>query len=87
MLPEIIKTHKLTGDIHNDIDTVYTAIDYTECLVQGLVSEWQAQKLKVDTEYIVLLDILDKLKSAQHSMYKVRNWYEPRRFYGPLANM
>ena len=87
MLPEIIKTHKLTGDIHDDIDTVYTAINYTECLIDGLVSEWQAQKLKVDSEYIELLDILDYLKDAQYAMNKVRNWYEPKRFYGPLADI
>lgn len=76
---------KLTGDVHQDIDKVYDAIGYTESLIEGLVKEWQAQKLGIDTEYTELLDAKDALNTASHSIFKVRNWREPKRVYGPLA--
>ena len=77
--------HKLTGDIHQDIDTVYGAVGYTEALIEGLVKEWQAQELGITTEYTELLDVKDALNTASHSIFKVRNWREPKRVYGPLA--
>lgn len=70
-----------------DIDTVYDMVNYTESLVNGLVEEWQAQSLGVDTEYMELLNLQEAMKTAVHDIYKVRNWREPKRFYGPLADI
>ena len=70
-----------------DIDTVYDMVNYTESLVNGLVEEWRAQNLGVDTEYMELLDIQNAMKTAVQNMHKVRNWREPKRFYGPLADI
>ena len=82
-----MKTHKITGDVHMDIDTVYDMVNYTESLVNGLVEEWQAQNLGVDTEYMELLNLQEAMKTAVHDIHKVRNWREPKRFYGPLADI
>ena len=82
-----MKTHKITGDVHMDIDTVYDMVNYTESLVNGLVEEWQAQNLGVDTEYMELLNLQEAMKTAVHDIDKVRNWREPKRFYGPLADI
>lgn len=82
-----MKTHKLTGDVHLDIDTVYDMVNYTESLVNGLVEEWQAQKLGMDTEYFEILNLQEAMKTAVHDIDKVRNWREPKRFYGPLADV
>ena len=70
-----------------DIDTVYDMVNYTESLVNGLVEEWQAQNLGVDTEYMELLNLQEAMKTAVHDIDKVRNWREPKRFYGPLADI
>ncbi len=78
---------KLTGDVHKDIDSVYDSINYTESLVDGLVKEWQAQKLGMDTEYFEILNVLESMREAAHSIHKVRNWREPKRFHGPLADV
>ena len=82
-----MKTHKITGNVHMDIDTVYDMVNYTESLVNGLVEEWVAQSLGIDTEYIELLDVQNAMKTAVQNMHKVRNWREPKRFYGPLADI
>lgn len=82
-----MKTHKITGDVHIDIDTVYDMVNYTESLVNGLVEEWQAQNLEVDAEYMELLDTQNAMKIAVQNMYKIRSWREPKRFYGPLAGI
>ena len=84
---EKMKTHKITGDVHADIDTVYDMVNYTEALVDGLVKEWQAQKLGMDTEYFEILNVLESMRDAVHSIHKVRNWREPKRFFGPLADV
>ena len=78
---------KLTGDVHTDIDSVYDSVNYTESLVSGLVKEWQAQKLGMDTEYFEILNVLESMRDAVHSIHKVRNWREPKRFFGPLADV
>ena len=78
---------KLTGDVHKDIDAVYDSVNYTESLVDGLVKEWQAQKLGMDTEYFEILNVLESMREAVHSIHKVRNWREPKRFFGPLADI
>lgn len=70
-----------------DIDTVYDMVNYTESLVNGLVEEWQAQKLGMDTEYMELINLQEAMKTAVHDIDKVRNWREPKRFYGPLADI
>jgi hypothetical protein len=82
-----MKTHKITGDVHMDIDTVYDMVNYTESLVNGLVEEWQAQKLGMDTEYFEILNLQEAMKTAVYDIDKVRNWREPKRFYGPLADI
>lgn len=82
-----MKTHKITGDVHIDIDTVYDMVNYTESLVNGLVEEWQAQNLEVDAEYMELLDTQNAMKIAVQNMYKIRSWREPKRFYDPLAGI
>lgn len=82
-----MKTHKITGDVHFDIDIVYDMINYTESLVNGLIEEWQAQNLGVDAEYMELLDIQNAMKTIVQNMHKVRNWREPKRFHGPLADI
>ena len=82
-----MKTHKITGNVHTDIDTVYDMVNYTESLVNGLVEEWQAQKLGINTEYMELLDVQNAMKTVVQNMHKVRNWREPKRFYGPLADI
>ena len=82
-----MKTHKITGNVHMDIDTVYDIVNYTESLVNGLVEEWQDQKLEINTEYMELLDVQNAMKTAVQNMHKVRNWREPKRFYGPLADI
>lgn len=78
---------KLTGDIHQDIDTVYDAVGHVATLLDGLVGEWQAQKLGIDTEYMELLNAQEAMKKVEHEIHKVRNWREPKRFYGPLAEI
>lgn len=78
---------KLTGDVHQDIDTVYDVVGYLAGMVDGLVKEWQAQNLGTDTEYMELLQVQESMKSVEHNMHKVRNWREPIRFYGPLADI
>ena len=82
-----MNTHKITGNVHMDIDTVYDMVNYTESLVNGLVEEWQAQNLGVDTEYMELINLQEAMKTAVHDIDKVRNWREPKRFYGPLADI
>ena len=82
-----MKTHKITGDVHIDIDTVYDMVNYTESLVNGLVEEWQAQNLGVDAEYMELLDTQNAMKIAVQNMYKIKSWRERKRFYGPLAGI
>lgn len=78
---------KLTGDVRQDIDTIYDTVNYVESLVQGLVREWEGQNLGICSEYLDILALRDKMKSAAHDIHKVRNWYEPKRVYGPLANV
>lgn len=82
-----MKTHKITGDVHQDIDTVYDMVNYTKALVDGLVKEWQAQKLGISTEYMEILNLQDSMSKAENDIYKVRNWREPKRFYGTLADI
>lgn len=79
-----MKSHKITGDVHQDIDTVYDMVGYTESLVNGLVAEWQTQKLGVSDEYLEILKVQEAMSAALHNIHKVRNWREPKRIYGPL---
>ena len=78
---------KLTGDIHNDIDVVYDAVNYVQSLVSCLQEEWEGQKLGISTEYLEILDVTKSMKGAANSIDKVRNWHEPKRFYGTLAEI
>ena len=73
-----MKTHKITGDLHMDIDTVYDMVNYTESLVNELAEEWQAQNLGVDAEYMELLDVQNAMKTAVQNMHKARNWREQK---------
>ena len=82
-----MKTHKITGDVHQDIDTVYDMVNYTKALVDGLVAEWQAQNLGISKEYMEILNLQDSMSKAEQDIYKVRNWREPYRFFGPLADI
>lgn len=77
--------NKLTGNVHDDIDIVYDAVNYTEGLINRLIEEWEGQKLGICTEYMELRNALDSMKIVAHEMYKVRNFREPKRQYGPLA--
>ena len=78
---------KLTCDVHQDIDTVYDVVGYAKSMVDGLIKEWQAQNLGIDTEYMELLNVQDAMEKAEYNIDKVRNWREPKRFYGPLADI
>ena len=60
-------------------------VNYTKAIVDGLVEEWQAQKLGVSEEYMEILNLQDSMAKAKNNIHKVRNWQEPKRFYGLLS--
>lgn len=78
---------KLTGNIHEDIQTVYNAIDYVESLVNGLIQEEIAQNndnRKRMPIYLEMLSMHDSLRKALEYANKTKN-AEERYMFGPLA--
>ena len=78
---------KLTGDVHDDIDKVYDAVNYTESLVQGLMKEEIAQnnKNKKRTSlFIELMDLQTLMEQAVNKVSRIRK-EEQKYMYGPLA--
>lgn len=78
---------KLTGNIHEDIQTVYNAIDYVESLADGLIQEEIAQNndnRKRMPIYLEMLSMHDNLRKALEYANKTKN-AEERYMLGPLA--
>ena len=78
---------KLTGNIHEDIDKVYEAVNYTESLVQGLMKEETAQNnenRKRTGLFIELMDLQTLMEQAVNKVARIRK-EEQKYMYGPLA--
>lgn len=78
---------KLTGNVHEDIDKVYDAVNYTESLVQGLMKEEIAQNNKNRKRtglFIELMDLQTLMEQAVNKVARIRN-EEQKYQYGPLA--
>lgn len=78
---------KLTGIVHDDIDKVYDAVNYTESLVQGLMREEMAQNNKDRKRtglFIELMDLQTLMEQAVNKVARIRK-EEQKCMYGPLA--
>lgn len=84
--PKIIDL-KLTGDIHEDIDTVYNAACYLESLADILMQEEIAQNNENHKRvgiFIEMMDLHKLTKQVLTTAERVR-WEEEKYMYGPLA--
>ena len=79
--------YKLTGNIHDDIDTVFDAVEYVEGLVNGLAMEEIAQNNENHRRMPIYLEMV----SVQQAMHKAAGHSERMRreeeryMYGTLA--
>ena len=80
-----MEERKMTGNVTQDIDSIYDMVNYVSACTDRLVEEWQAQDLGVTTESIEILDLQGHLQAAKEYIHRIRNWREPKRVFGPLT--
>lgn len=81
-----MEERKMTGNITQDIDSIYDMVNYVSSCTDRLVEEWQAQDLGITDEYTEIISLQAHMQAAKEYIRRARN-REPERVFGHLARL
>lgn len=82
-----MEERKMTGNITQDINSIYDMVNYVSACTDRLVEEWQVQDLGITDEYTQMISLRTHMQAAKEYIHRVRNWREPERVFGPMSHL